>query len=389
MLTAAKKHLPAIVLVLVLWLLLAAFTYFWLVPKQINFDFYSNWVGAHEMLRGENPYPTPYTDEYLAARGYPILVHRQFKYPATIAWALLPFWVIPAKLAVSLWSGLQLLLAMLLPLLVFRLLQWRVRPSFFLVVMLVSLVGNYHTVNVYAIGQFTLFVLACFIFAWWGVVEQRAWLVVLALFCATIRLESIFIAGALLLDLLLARRYKTIASWAALTAGVVLVTFLQVGFWIPYVLRAVEQYHYVAQVSSHPPEALGIDALVPLITVVAVLWGAIMFWQTRALPDRTRFPWRASVAILAFLVILPQTHDYTLVYTFLPIWFLMWVGRHSAWTTPVLIAIMLASWGVYFAGSEPVAELQQLLTPILLAGILTFHWYRGGAAAQPVVPQHQ
>lgn len=378
MLTTVRKHLPVMILILALWLLLAAFTYLWLVPQQINFDFYTNWIGSHEMLRGENPYTLHYTDEFLEARGYPMLVHRGFIYPATITWVLAPFWLLPAKLAVSLWCGLQLLLAMLLPLLVFRLLQWRIQPRFFVTVILISLVGNYHTVNVFAIGQFTLFVLACYIVAWWGIVEERSWIVALAVLGTTIRLEGAFIAGAVLLDLLLNRRYRTFAQWAALTAGVLLVTFLQVGFWFSYILNAVDNYHNVARVSSYPPEALGIQALVPVIVVGAVLWGGFMFWQMRALPDRTRLPWRLSISILVFLVILPQTHDYTLVYTFLPIWFLMWVGRRDTWTTPVLVAVMLASWGVYFTGSAPVARLQQLVTPIFLAGVLTYHWYRSG-----------
>ncbi len=382
MLATVKRSIPAIVLILLLWLIVSVFTYLWLVPQQRNFDFYSNWVGAHEMLRGENPYNRQLSDEYLEARGYPMLVHRQFHYPATITWVLLPFWVIPWKVAVSLWCGLQILLVMFLPLLVFRLLGWRIQPRVMLLVLLVSLVGNYHTVNVYVIGQFTIFVLACLIVAWWSILEDRPWLVAFALLAATIRPESAFIAGAVLLDLLLNRRFKTLILWAVLAGIVFSVTFFQVGFWITDILQAVEHYHFVSRVSSYPPAALGIDFLVPVIVAAALIWGAIMFWQTRALPDITRFPWRTSVAILIVLIILPQSHDYTLVYTFLPIWFLMWVGRHSSWTMALLIAVLLASWGVYFAGDSDLERLQQLLTPLLLAGLLTYHWFRDQEASR-------
>lgn len=375
---APTKQILVVVPVLFVWLLISSFTYFWLVPQQNNFDFYSNWVGAHEMLRGENPYATQYTDEYLQARGYPMLVHRVFKYPATIVWVLLPFWLLPPDVAVSLWCGLQLLMVMIFPLLVFNLLNWRVRPGLVLVVFLASLVGNYHTVNVYVLGQFTVFVLASMIVAWWSIVKGYSWLAALALFSATIRPEGVFMAGVVLLDLLLARRYRTVIEWVVVTGVVFLVTFLQVGFWIPYIFRAAARYHYVSQVSSYPPEALKIDLLVPVIVIIAVVWGLLMFWQTRDLPDRTRLVWRISAALLTFLVVLPQTHDYTLVYTFLPIWFLMWAGRHSAWTLPLLITLLLASWAVYFIGGATLARLQQLITPVVLAGVLTYYWYRIG-----------
>lgn len=377
---AAKKYSLAIALVLLLWLLLAVFTYSWLVPRQINFDFYSNWVGAHEMLRGENPYAHPFTDEYLAAQGYPNLVHRTFKYPATITWILLPFWIIPAEISVSLWSSLQTLLVMLLPLLVFSLLKWRVRPLTLVVILLASTIGNYHTVNVYAIGQFTIFILACVIVAWWQALENRPWLVALAILGATIRPDGAFIAGAMLLDLLLTRRYKPLIIWTALMGTVVLVTLLQVGFWIPKVVQAAGRYHYVARGSTHPPEALGLSWLAPVIAAGAIMWGLVMFWQMRELPDRTRLPWRLSVAMLAFLVILPQTHDYTLVYAFLPIWFLMWVGRHSVWTIPVLVLVLFASWVVYAIGDPTLSKLQQLLSPVFLGGLLTYYWQRQRAA---------
>lgn len=361
-------------MLLLLWIVLATFTYFWLVPRQINFDFYTNWIGAHEMLRGANPYDLVFTQDFVSERGYPDLAHKRFIYPATITWILAPFWVLPAELAVSLWSGLQALLAMVLPLLVFHMLRWRIPPFALAIILLASTIGNYHTVNVYVIGQFTVFVLACLIAAWWHTAENRPWLAALALVGATVRLEGIFIAGAILLDLVLSQRYKIVALWAAVMSALFLLSVAQVGFWIPRIFRAVERYHTVSKVSSYPPEALGISVFVPLIVLIATAWGAVLFWQMRALPDRTRLPWRLSVAILTFLVILPQTHDYTLVYTFLPIWLLAWVGRQAVWVTPTLLVVLLASWVTYFIGDPKILALQQLVAPVFLGILLTLWW---------------
>lgn len=352
----------------------ALFTYFWLVPRQINFDFYTNWIGAHEMLRGENPYTLRFTDEFLDARGYPQLHQQQFMYPATITWILLPFWVIPAEIAVSLWCGLQVLLVLLLPIRVFELLGWRVQPRLMVTILLMSLVGNYHTVNVFAIGQFTIFVLACLVVVWWQVLEDNAWLAALGLLGATIRPEGAVIAGAVALDLLVNRRYKPLVIWIVLMSSVFIVSLVQVGFWIPRIVRVVENYHYVSRVSTYPPEALQIGFLVPVIVAGIVVWGLVLFWQTRMLPDRTRLPWRLSVAILVVLIIVPQTHDYTLIYGFLPIWFLIWKGRHSAWIVLGLMGVLFASWVVYAIDNPSVSRLQQLLNPLLLVVLLTWHW---------------
>ncbi len=55
---------------------------------------------------------------------------------------------------------------------------------------------------------------------------------------------------------------------------------------------------------------------------------------------------------------------------------MIWVGRHSAWTMPILVSVLLVSWGVYAIGNPTVSELQQLLNPVFLAGLLTYHWHR-------------
>lgn len=369
-----------------LWFLFAAVTYIWLFPQQINFDLFPRWYGAREMLRGENPYEFVLTDEKLEAEGFPPYISKRFLYLATITWILLPVWLLPFPIAVSLWAGLQLLVLMLLPLLVFYLLRWRIKPLVLVLVIFSSTFINYHAVNVYVIAQFVAYILACLIVAWWQISENRPWLAAIALVGATIRPEGVVLVACILLDLILKRRFRIVLIWAGLMAGIFALTVIQIGFWIPDFLYGVRNFDSWTDDPFHPVKVFGNPVLTALFALCIVGWAGWLLWQMRPLPDRLRLGWSLSVVILACLLILPQTHDWTLLYGLLPVWLLFWAGRGSKANGIFLVLLVAASWPIRQFGPEWLILGQQIFNPLLLGALLTYHWYRWKAST-PVLTQ--
>jgi len=365
-------------LLIVLWALLALVTStMWRNPQAL--DFYPRWHGAREMLHNHNPYTLDINRTILAEMGYTEFIpyKHNFGYPATITWSLLPFWLLPYKLSVSMWGGLQLLLAFALPLAVFRLLEWDIPPRRFVMIMLASTFLYRHTFSVYLLAQFIIFILACLIAAWWLVVINRRWLAAWALVSAPIRPDGIVLAAALLFDLLLKRRFRLLILWGALMGALFALSVAWIGFWVPDFLDAMRGYRENL-VSYYPPDVLGVDLLVPPFLIGVLVWGAWLLWQMRPLPDRLRIPWSLSVAILVYLLTLPQSKDYTLVYALLPAWMVLWAGRDQVWPGRFVLLIFLTTWLYPLMGQihRPLYRLDQLLTPVLLGILLTYQWRR-------------
>lgn len=374
--TRTKKYLSAIALLVLLWGSLTLFTYFRLMPyRSNNFDFFPRWVGVQEMFQGQNPYDLVLTPEYLTQNGYSVFKSQRFLYFATIAWILLPFWLLPMKLAGSLWSALQLLLVLLLPLRLFTLLGWKVKPLILALIVLASSVGYVPSMTAFVFGQFIAFILACLVIAWWQLVDGRPWLAALALIGATIRPEGCLVVAVVLLDQLLHRQFKVIAIWLAVMAGIFAVTVVQIGFWVPDFLSGV--FFYAGEgIPSYPPNWLGAEVLVWLFVPSVLAWGGYMLLQIQTLPVRTRLPWLLSIMLLVVLLVLPQTHNYTLVYALFPIWFVIWLGRHHPLVLPLCLFLILFSWIVRRVHIEYLYSFQQFWVPLSLIIILTFFWVR-------------
>lgn len=383
MVARIRTYLPAIALLLLLWSSFTLFAYFRLLPNQVNFDFYPRWVGVHEMFRGQNPYDLLLTPEYLTQNGYPVFVSQRFLYFATIAWILLPFWLLPMKLAVSLWSALQLILILLLPLRFFTLLGWKVKPLSLVAILLVSTIGNIHSMNMFVLGQFVAFILACLVIAWWQIVDDNPLLAALALVGATIRPEGCVLVAVVLLDQLLHLEFKVVAIWLAVMAVIFGLTVLQIGFWVPDFLAGVFFYEGEG-ISNYPPNWLGTKVLTWLFVAAILGWGIYMLAQVRQLPDRIRLPWLLSISILVVLLVLPQTHDYTLLYALFPIWFVIWLGQHNRLVLPLCLLLILFSWVVRQVDSESLYLAQQFWVPLCLVAALTFYRLRANREADEV-----
>jgi hypothetical protein len=208
-------------LFLAFWLLLSAASYYLLAGSRENrFDFYPRWFGARAVLRGENPYSEEVTwqiqEEMFGARLQRGVDQQAFAYSATITWLLLPFWLLPFPVAVSLWCGLQLFLMLALPLWVFSILGWRIRPAYLAVILLSSIVIYRYPVNAYLLGQFAPFSLACLVAAWWGIAYGKPIVGSIALSLAMVRPEVVVLPLIALLVLFWRNGYRgTVFIWLA------------------------------------------------------------------------------------------------------------------------------------------------------------------------------
>lgn len=371
-----------------LWVLLAASSYVLLaIPRGQRFDFYPRWVGARAALAGESPYSEEVTwriqEGMFGRRLEPWEDQQRFAYPAYVAWTLLPLWLLPFPVSVSLWCGLQLLLLLVLPVFVATLLRWRPRPLRLAVLLFFSVLLYRYPINAYVLGQFVIFSLACLVAAWWGLERDRPGLAVLALLGATAR-PALAVFPLLILLLVAWRRGRmgVVWGWAAGLASLWLLTRMWSGPWVGDFLAGLRGY---AEYSfpRWPPLAAGSLWLAVPIAAGALAWGVWMGLRSHSLPASTRVPWLLSVALVVALIVLPQTNNYTLVLGLLPAWVVLWAseGRWGVWAA--VLVVLASPWAFHVAGGRLPVGLEQLVIPAALGSLLSLGWHvwRGGGEA--------
>ncbi|MFL7794401.1 MAG: hypothetical protein AB8I69_19825 [Anaerolineae bacterium] len=385
--TGRVRRWQLVVLVLLLWALLSAASYFLLaVPRQNRFDFYHCWVGTRAVLAGENPYSQEVVQRIHEGMfgqwfGGAEEIHQRFAYPAFITWLLLPFWLLPFSLAVSLWCGLQFLILLALPLLLMSLLGWRLPPVLLAAMLLFSVFFFRYPITSYLLGQFTPFTLACLVVAWWGLVRGYPTVATLALLGAAIRPEAaLFPLLVLLLAAWRMGRREVVVAWAGLVVCLWLLTRLFVGPWVGGFLGGMGDYAGTSFL-RWPPLVFGSAWLAALVTAGVLAWGVWMWLDYRRMPAEGRIPWELSTAILLALIILPQTNAYTLVAALLPAWVVLWAGGERWWSWLSTLVVLALPWGFFFAGGLLPTGLEQLMIPLALGILLTLQWWarRGGA----------
>jgi hypothetical protein len=379
------EHLwRAIVLLLALWIISSLGAYLLVVRHRGElFDFYPRWYGARAMLRGEDPYSLQVTRE-IRQSGIPLkdwALSGVFLYPATITYLLLPFWLLPFEISVSLWNGLQLLLVMAAPLIVFVQLGWQPKPLMFAGVTIFSSLAFRHPVNVFVLGQFTIFVLAALIIAWWGIRSRHGWLAAMGLAGASIRPEGAILVGLIVLHLLLVRRFDVLGPFGAVLGVALALSVVQIGFWLPEFVAGMLE-HSDLGLSRTPLSLLGSKVGVFVFTGILFVWAFWLARQMGGLGGPYWIPWNLSVAALFVLLALPQTNNYTLVYALLPMWLILRESEGKGWL-PVGVFLLLSSPWLFLLGKERwgwSSTLEQLVIPLLAGGLLSYVWLR---AARP------
>ena len=376
-----------VALMLSLWALLSVASYFLLVvPRQNRFDFYPRWVGARAMLAGENPYSQEVTwriQEGMFDRRLNVEEDQQgFAYSATITWLLLPFWLLPFPLAVSLWCGLQFVLLMLMLPEMAAILGWRLRPIPMAVLLVFSVLIYRYPVNAYLLGQFVVFSVACVLCAWWAIVQDRPLLAVLALLGATVRLEVILLPLVVLLMSAWKEGYRQVVfGWVGGVGLLWLMTRLWIGPWVASYLSGVRAYADYS-FPRWPPMTAGPVWLALVIACAVLVWGGWMWLQTRSLSTKTQLPWRIAALALVGLVCLPQTNNYTLILGLLAAWVVLWAGRGRRVDWLLVLAVLASPWMFHLTKGVLPVGLEQLLIPVTLGVLLTWRWLSGRSWAK-------
>ncbi|MFP4324145.1 MAG: hypothetical protein ACLFTK_16945, partial [Anaerolineales bacterium] len=194
--------LLAAAFVLVAWGGLAWFSYNLHVQNGgYLYDFFPRYYGTREwFFDGFNPYHVWVELQIQQRMNFEFWQpHRHnFLYPATISFILLPFWLLPWELSISLWMGGTLLAVLVMPLMFFLRLGWRVPPLLLIAVTFFSVFIFRHSMHVYLFGQFFAFIILCLLIAWWAMENHRPGIAALALIGATVRPDGAILAGAVL-----------------------------------------------------------------------------------------------------------------------------------------------------------------------------------------------
>ncbi|MBN1811546.1 MAG: hypothetical protein JXA14_06905 [Anaerolineae bacterium] len=368
-----------VALMLSLWALLSVASYYLLAaPRQNRFDFYPRWVGARVVLARENPYSQEVTwriQEGMFDRRLSVEEDQQgFAYSATITWLLLPFWLLPFRLAISLWCGLQFLLLLLMLPGMTVILGWRLRPIPMAVLLIFSVLIYRYPVNAYLLGQFVAFSVVCVLCAWWAIVQDRPLLAVLGLLGAMVRPEVVLLPLLVLLAAAWKEGYRRVAfGWVGGMGLLWLMTRVWIGPWVASYLSGIRAYADYS-FPRWPPMAAGPVWLAMLIACAVLAWGGWMWLQTRSLSTREQLPWRIATSALVALVCLPQTNNYTLILGLPAAWVVLWAGRRRWLDWLPVLAVLASPWMFHLTGGILPVGLEQLLIPVTLGILLTWRW---------------
>jgi hypothetical protein len=287
---------------------------------------------------------------------------------------LIPFWILPYPLAISLWQGLQLLLLLLCPVGVIFLLKWKLHSITVFFLTFFSLFGFRHPINTYILGQFIPFVLACLVLAWWGMATDKPVITYLGLLGLLVRPEVVVIPIiVLLLDLWMEGRRRVVVAWIASLFILWLFTRLLIGPWELNFLNGIISYTGYSFV-RWPPMAFE-NLWIGILLALSVLgWGIWMLWRMRNLPGPKRLPWEISVSVLVTLFVLPQTNSYTLVLALVPIWVALWASQGTSVEWFLFSMVLLSPWAFYALEETLPSHMEQLFIPLVTAGLLTRRW---------------
>lgn len=297
---------------------------------------------------------------------------QQFAYTPLITWLLLPLWLMPFPLAVSLWCGLQFVLLLVAPLLIVSILRWRITLISLLILLFFSTFIYRYPINAYLLGQFIPFVFVCVIIALWGLVQGYETLSGIVLVLAMVRPEVTIIPVLVLLFMAFRRgQIKVIIIWFGGLTILWLLTRFWIGVWEFDFIDGILAYREYSD-PIWPPSLLG-DLQLGLAFVFLVLcWAIWMFRELRQLQHFSHLVWILSVAVIVSLLVFPQTGDYTLILGLIPCWLMMWVVAKNFFGWVPILGILLSPWLFHFF--VPVTSLEHLIIPLALMVTLSLYW---------------
>ncbi len=334
-------------------------------PRGQAFDLFWIWAGGQAILTGENPYG-PETTQTIQLGVFKKIIppheyQHGFPHPAHIAFVLLPFVAVPFSWSVLVWLALQIPLFMVILILGFELLQWKVRPVELFFLPLLTTLGFRYPINVYVLAQIHFFILLFFVLSTWLYRHGHPRWAAVVLACATIRPDLAL--PALVLALILIRKSPRQKEFMVtlLITGVVFL-FLPaffIGFWPITWINAIRSYGS-NPFATWPPELLPSLWLRFALITGLVIWAGRYILQAWKNPIRYTQSLMISAVVLISLIIFPQTGSYSLTFALISALILM---RHAQPRLKMIIALSLLMPWIYFALGETFHTLIYLLIP--------------------------
>jgi len=388
----AKKRTPDVyilgVMIVGVMIALTFFNLRYIVPPRGNrFDFYPRWRGGQALWNGISPYSASTTDaiqEGMFGGVLPPNVDQQrMVYPAYVGLILAPLLLLPPSTAIAIWLTIQLIAVLATPILWLQILDWK-PPPWVLGLLIVGLVLVFrYPINLYIVGQFTGTILFGFSLAVW-LLQRKRDLAAGILLALTAIPPTIAIPLALVLvgSFVLIGRPRALIGFVVTLAILTAITFVQIGWWIPDFLTQLGAYSSYA-LPIWPPGLLEAPILrfgLILAVGLTLLAALIRFRQTRALENF------AISAILACLLLLPQTGNYYLILLIPP---LLVIFRRGGLIFRLAVALAVIS--PWFLRVLPNTSSEALLLPLytlILWLISTYQFQKRPIieAAQPVHP---
>lgn len=364
--TAIPPALKLLPLVVILALIITLFNSMYIVPPRGNrFDFYPRWRGAQALWQGQSPYTADVTraiQEGMFGGALPPTADQQMMvYPAYVGVILAPFLLVSSHTAIAIWLTIQLIAVLATPLIWLQILDWKPRP-WLLGVLIVGLVIVFrYPINLYIVGQFTGTILFGLSLALW-LFQQRRDTTAGLLLALTAMPPTIAIPLALVVlgGFALVGRPRALIAFVAALVVLTAITLVQIGWWIPDFVAQIQAY----QQYSFPVWTPGLIES-PILRVglivgvgLALLLGVVCFRQTRQVETL------AVSAILACLLLVPQTGNYYLVLLIPP---LLVIFQRGGWLRRVEVGLAIVS--PWLMRALPTPSLEALLLPLYVLAL--------------------
>ena len=335
-------------------------------PRGQAFDWFWIWAGGRAVLTGQNPYG-PETTQIIQLGVFRKIIPRDeyqhgFPHPAHIALVMLPLISLPFVWSVLLWLSLQIPLFMVAFFIGCQVLNYSMRPYLLFLLILLTSLGFRYPLNVYVLGQLTIFIIFCALLSAWLFQQQHPRWAAGVLACITVRpdLALLVILPAFILIRNSPRRNEFIITLLSVGLILALLPAIFIGFWPIKWFNALGTY-------SDNPFATWPPELLPTFWLMAGLLVGMTAWLGRYIslvwqkPSYFHNNLMVSATILFGLIVLPQTGSYTLTLALIPAMILLCYAR-PLWLRIIIIISLLMPW-LYFLIGKPFDTLIFLLIP--------------------------
>jgi hypothetical protein len=355
-------------------------------------DFYPRWVHGRAQWQGISPL----SDEVVleVERGLcgcevtsvDQLARERGFYPFYTGVALSPFLLLPAQLASAIWMAIQLLSIIWTPIIWMIILKWR-PPIWLLPILIISFTFVFrYPMILYIVVQFVGSMMLIFSLSTLLLLNGKdIWAGILLAFATIPPTMGAPIAGAILGVYCLRGRWKGLAAFTIVLSIWMLISILQLGWWVPEFVTMVTAYPGTPP--TWPPrfiEPIALRWVMIIVTVFVFGWVAFRFWQQPIQERQIDF---IVTTIMTGMLLMLQTHIYYLT-LLIPV---MIVSLYKAqqlngWARwLVWLAVILAVMSPWFYYQAEVAGImtrpqQSLYLPLhvglIWVGVNLRDWFR-------------